>query len=156
MSSFDFLKLYIENKDTVNQFFRVPIDEISRVESQLGFTLPNQYKNFIQEIGYGFLRKGKREVENKNIDKHNNRILSPLEAKELYKGESNLLLPEPLLAGDFPFFEIDPGSFLVLKPLSQQVNLVYFDFGDSLNLEFDQLINKLYFENPYFYFDLID
>ncbi|MDL5024322.1 MULTISPECIES: SMI1/KNR4 family protein [Bacillus amyloliquefaciens group] len=67
---YDFIKTYKENT-----FYPVSENEILEVENKLGSRLPYDLRQFLLEVGYGFLKKSEYNI---------NRILGPASIRKFY------------------------------------------------------------------------
>ncbi|MEN7435612.1 MULTISPECIES: SMI1/KNR4 family protein [Bacillus] len=54
---YDFIKTYKENT-----FYQVSENEILEVENKLGLRLPYDLRQFLLEVGYGFLKKSEYNI----------------------------------------------------------------------------------------------
>lgn len=145
MSNLDVFRSFIGLTDGAKRFIPIREGDILEAESLLDFRLPDSLKEFFREIGYGWLGDAKfRGVRNL--------LIHPLDAVDLYKGESEFSPPEPFLKGDFPIFDCGGDRFLVVRPLSENPNLVYRDEGGNEPIANDVgelMLNAL--ANPTFY-----
>ncbi len=87
-----------------NQFFPVKEEEIEKVESTLGLRFPNELRNFLLEVGFGFLRKSECNI---------NRIMGPASIRDAR-----------LKINDYEFYpdievyeELEHGKLIFLKQM---------------------------------------
>jgi hypothetical protein len=155
-----------KNKDGVidlrntNYFIKLTARVITEAESPLGYAFPSELRKFYEEIGFGYLTT----PENPPKEYHflsSNLILHPKAAAGFSRGELLFedlgcgMLPdifELLSPGDLPVFEIgDSSSFMIMKPMSDNPNAVYFDDGLKVEDSFERFIWRLYYESPSYY-----
>lgn len=96
---FDFIKNQVGN-----QFFHVSEKEIEEVESTLGLKFPYDLREFLIEVGYGFLRRSEYNI---------NRIMGPASIRDAR-----------LKVNDFEFYpdievyeELEEGKLIFLKQM---------------------------------------
>lgn len=159
---YGYLKKYINSKKGGyhNNFYKLDISSIKKVENKLHIIFPSQLVDFYKEIGYGFLTMP-HEAPDNYVFSCTNRINSPRMIEDmLINGESSGLIDEMTLEllepGDIPFFEIgDSSSFLIMKTKSENPNAVWSDCGVKIEDSFEKFIWNLYYEDPAYYGDII-
>lgn len=122
--------------------------EVAYVENELGIQLPQDLRRFYNEIGYGFVCT--------NYDNLFNRLLSPIEIYDFYKGINEYENDErrgdcSLERNAIAFYEVSEDVFLTVKSDEQnQANIYYFDelVAESLMEFIDKMLEK-----PNYYLD---
>lgn len=145
MLRFEILKEYVGLDSGAKRFLPITDREISEAESELGFVLPENLKNFYRAIGYGWIGSESR-ADLRNL------IIHPLDIVDLYRGESEFSPPDSFLEGDLPIFDCGGNRFLVVRPDSGDREKIYRDDGgdEAVAADIEDLINKL-LSNPDFY-----
>ncbi|MGX4255966.1 SMI1/KNR4 family protein [Bacillus velezensis] len=143
---YDFIKTYKENT-----FYPVSENEILEVENKLGLRLPYDLRQFLLEIGYGFLKKSEYNI---------NRILGPASIRDArlkvndFEFYPDIEVYEELEEDKLIFFEANESALLLIALGNEQNNSIYYDdikIADSLE-EF--LIELM--KNDKYYLDLIE
>ncbi|MEW4024385.1 hypothetical protein CS954_21380 [Bacillus siamensis] len=143
---YDFIKTYKENT-----FYPVSENEILEVENRLGLRLPYDLRQFLLEIGYGFLKKSEYNI---------NRILGPASLRDArlkvndFEFYPDIEVYEELEEDKLIFFEANESALLLIALGNEQNNAIYYDdikIADSLE-EF--LIELM--KNDKYYLDLIE
>ncbi|PLT49426.1 SMI1/KNR4 family protein [Bacillus amyloliquefaciens] len=143
---YDFIKTYKENT-----FYQVSENEILEVENKLGLRLPYDLRQFLLEIGYGFLKKSEYNI---------NRILGPASIRDArlkvndFEFYPDIEVYEELEEDKLIFFEANESALLLIELGNEQNNSIYYDdikIADSLE-EF--LIELM--KNDKYYLDLIE
>ena len=144
-----------------NIFISLEEEDIIKAENRLGFSFPEQLRQFYLEIGCGNLTT----PENPPLDYKfygENEILSPDAVAEIvtlphnsgYISAEALDYMEP---GDLPFFHVrDSCNFLVMRPKSDNPNAIYSDTGVLIEHEFNRFIWRLYYESPCYFERIIE
>jgi hypothetical protein len=135
-------------------FYAVSDSKLAEAERRLGFTFPNQLRTLYSKIGYGFIDKspitGKSAVQNY--------VVPPTLVAELMALSDPPPLPVPdygaprngFPEGCLPFLDMGDGSFLYLKPQSDNPNAVWGVRGDKLICnDLVEFFARLY-EDPWF------
>lgn len=141
---FEHFKTYVGVKVPSNRFWPVPLTEIEHAEQWQKMPLPSQLRAFYVEVGKGFWVRGVR-------DEHGcasviNRVLGPLEAVDMLSNADNELRPDEGFAqGVFPFFDIGESTYFVVKPHSNEPNIVYWPDGVAIVSEsVEEFFSNLY------------
>ncbi|MDP1499921.1 SMI1/KNR4 family protein [Bacillus velezensis] len=143
---YDFIKNYKENT-----FYPVSENEILEVENKLGLRLPYDLRQFLLEVGYGFLKKSEYNI---------NRILGPASIRDArlkvndFEFYPDIEVYEELEENKLIFFEANESALLLIALGNEQNNSIYYDdikIADSLE-EF--LIELM--KNDKYYLDLIE
>ncbi|AMQ71436.1 MULTISPECIES: SMI1/KNR4 family protein [Bacillus] len=143
---YDFIKNYKENT-----FYPVSENEILEVENKLGLRLPYDLRQFLLEVGYGFLKKSEYNI---------NRILGPASIRDArlkvndFEFYPDIEVYEELEEDKLIFFEANESALLLIALGNEQNNSIYYDdikIADSLE-EF--LIELM--KNDKYYLDLIE
>ncbi|OAZ68642.1 Antitoxin YxxD [Bacillus siamensis] len=143
---YDFIKTYKENT-----LYPVSENEILEVENKLGLRLPYDLRQFLLEIGYGFLKKSEYNI---------NRILGPASIRDArlkvndFEFYPDIEVYEELEEDKLIFFEANESALLLIALGNEQNNAIYYDdikIADSLE-EF--LIELM--KNDKYYLDLIE
>ncbi|MEC1383600.1 SMI1/KNR4 family protein [Bacillus velezensis] len=143
---YDFIKTYKENT-----FYQVSENEILEVENKLGLRLPYDLRQFLLEVGYGFLKKSEYNI---------NRILGPASIRDArlkvndFEFYPDIEVYEELEEDKLIFFEANESALLLIVLGNEQNNSIYYDdikIADSLE-EF--LIELM--KNDKYYLDLIE
>lgn len=145
-----------------NSFSPVNIEEIIKAEKDLGYQFPSELRQFYQEIGYGCLTTPKDPPQDYDFC-NKNMILHPLVVSGFRQGitanhefECYMMddVYEDLESGDLPVFEIgDSSSFMIMKPLSDNPNAVWYMGSEKIEDSFERFIYRLYHESPTYYAD---
>ncbi|MCY8498307.1 SMI1/KNR4 family protein [Bacillus atrophaeus] len=142
---YDFIKSYKENI-----FYPVSEDEILEVENKLGIRLPYDLRQFLLEIGYGFLKKTEYNI---------NRILGPASIRDArlkvndFEFYPDIEVYEELEDDKVIFFEANESALLLIELGNEQNNSIYYDdikIADSL----EEFLKEL-MKNDKYYFDFI-
>ncbi|ASB87999.1 hypothetical protein S101395_01489 [Bacillus sonorensis] len=64
MSKFDFIK------NSKHAFYALKENDLTEAEGRLGFSFPNELREFYLEIGYGFIRSNNGSAINRLLDPH--------------------------------------------------------------------------------------
>ncbi|MFE4303454.1 SMI1/KNR4 family protein [Bacillus velezensis] len=143
---YDFIKTYKENT-----FYQVSENEILEVDNKLGLRLPYDLRQFLLEVGYGFLKKSEYNI---------NRILGPASIRDArlkvndFEFYPDIEVYEELEEDKLIFFEENESALLLIALGNEQNNSIYYDdikIADSLE-EF--LIELM--KNDKYYLDLIE
>ncbi|QOQ54714.1 SMI1/KNR4 family protein [Bacillus amyloliquefaciens] len=143
---YDFIKSYKENT-----FYPVSENEILEVENKLGLRIPYDLRQFLLEVGYGFLKKSEYNI---------NRILGPASIRDArlkvndFEFYPDIEVYEELEEDKVIFFEANESALLLIELGNEQNNSIYYDdikIADSLE-EF--LIELM--KNDKYYLDLIE
>lgn len=142
-----------EDRVKFNKFVPISDDLINKAEGRLGYSFPDELRQFYQEIGAGVF---KHTHDFSVIQKdHANRLLDPGSVADikLLGYDSGQIVPDvEFKEGDLPFFEVGDGDFfLVMRPKSESPNLVYDTIGNLIEESFEKFIWRLYYESPIFY-----
>lgn len=109
-------------------FWRIDPADLRDVESELGYSLPEQLSAFYSEIGVGTVRSSKK-IEGLSY----NNVLFPWDMGKLIAGTCAWADPDIEIEPDvLPFFERDVGLFLCVRPESEQPNAVHWMWGDKI------------------------
>ena len=158
--TYPYLTQYIGHNDlSGNYFLPVSEEEIKKAENILGYIFPSELKLFYQEIGSGTLSGGEKNSEKSHSLM--NDILPPLVSARFATGvlrwddQEHWMLEatyELLSLGDLPVFEIaDSTSFMVMKPLSDNPNAVWYQGYEKIEDSFEKFIYNLYYDDPAYY-----
>lgn len=143
---YDFIKYYKENT-----FYPVSENEILEIENKLGLRLPYDLRQFLLEVGYGFLKKSEYNI---------NRILGPVSIRDArlkvndFEFYPDIEVYEELEEDKVIFFEVNESALLLIELGNEQNNSIYYNdikIADSVE-EF--LIELM--KNDKYYFDLIE
>ncbi|OCB95415.1 Antitoxin YxxD [Bacillus amyloliquefaciens] len=143
---YDFIKSYKENT-----FYPVSENEILEVENKLGLRLPYDLRQFLLEVGYGFLKKSEYNI---------NRILGPASIRDArlkvndFEFYPDIEVYEELEEDKVIFFEANESALLLIELGNEQNNSIYYDdikIADSLKEFLIELI-----KNDKYYLDLIE
>ncbi|MCR6596494.1 SMI1/KNR4 family protein [Bacillus halotolerans] len=143
---YDFVKNYKENI-----FYPINENEIIEVENKLGLRLPYDLRQFLLEVGYGFLKKSEYNI---------NRILGPASIRDArlkvndFEFYPDIEVYEELEEDKVIFFEANESALLLIELGNEQNNSIYYDdikVADSLE-EF----LKEFMKNDKYYMDLIE
>ncbi|AWD89400.1 MULTISPECIES: SMI1/KNR4 family protein [Bacillus] len=143
---YDFIKTYKENT-----FYQVSENEILEVENKLGLRLPYDLRQFLLEVGYGFLKKSEYNI---------NRILGPASIRDArlkvndFEFYPDIEVYEELEEDKLIFFEANESALSLIALGNEQNNSIYYGdikIADSLE-EF--LIELM--KNDKYYLDLIE
>ena len=139
MGTYNFLikyKVYSSNSNNLNNiFFEIKKEDIEISEEKLGCKLPDELKDFYQEIGYGFFYKDSGSF---------NRLLSPLQVAQInlredfYEADPDLDIFDELYNKEkLLFFEVNEGIYLAIdkKEKNKQSAIWLFDKKISDSLE---------------------
>ncbi|WP_085990930.1 SMI1/KNR4 family protein [Oceanobacillus senegalensis] len=138
---FDFIKNQVGN-----QFFPVSEKEIEKVESTLGLKFPYDLREFLIEVGYGFLRRSEYNV---------NRIMGPTSIRDArLKGNDFEFYPdievyEELEEDKLIFFEANESALLLIDLSEEKNNSIYYDeikIADSL----EEFLRKVMDDDNYY------
>ncbi|MCO4852827.1 SMI1/KNR4 family protein [Bacillus vallismortis] len=143
---YDFIKSYKENI-----FYPVNENEILEVENKLGLRLPYDLRQFLLEVGYGFLKKSEYNI---------NRILGPASIRDArlkvndFEFYPDIEVYEELEEDKVIFFEANESALLLIELGNEQNNSIYYDeikIADSL----EEFLKEL-MKNDKYYIDLIE
>jgi hypothetical protein len=143
-----------------NFFYPISEEQIFEAEKKLGHCFPEDLRQFYQKIGYGRFVEPKTPSPDYQFYS-TNEILPPMVAARFAKGEliwegqQNWMSEssyELLQPGDLPFFEIgDSTDFMVVKPLSDNPNAVWYMGAEKIEDSLERFIYNLYFDDPAYY-----
>lgn len=133
-----------------SSFYSLGLEEIEQVEKELNLTFPVELKQFYLEIGYGFI-KGSRQ----NI----NRLMDPLSVRDFRLKQNDFEFYPDIevyddLEDELIFFEANETAMLSIKLTDSELSPIYYDefkIAESLT-EFLQKIAV----NDMYYMDLVD
>jgi hypothetical protein len=136
-------------------FLPVSNKEIEKAENILGVKFPSELERFYKEIGYGFLTYP-YSYKKDYIFSGTNRINPPSLIVEMIKDGGAGVMSEDafelLSPGDLPVFEIgDSSSFMIMKPLSNNPNAVWYMGYEKIEDSFERFIYNLYYDDPSYY-----
>lgn len=129
-----------------NQFFPVKEEEVEKVESTLGLRFPNELRNFLLEVGFGFLRKSEYNI---------NRIMGPASIRDArlkindYKFYPDIEVYEELEHEKLIFFEANESALLLIELSDNKNNAIYYDeikIADSL----EEFLRKVMVDDQYY------
>ena len=138
---FDFIK-----SQDGNQFFPVSEKEIEEVETTLGLKLPCDLREFLIEVGYGFLRKSEYNI---------NRIMGPASIRDArlkvndFEFFPDIELYEELEEDKLIFFEANESALLLIELGDEKHNSIYYDetkIADS----FEEFLRKIMDDDKYY------
>ena len=161
MKKYDYLKKYINSKDEEagnNVFYPILEDEILKAEKKLGYTFPEELKEFWREIGSGFLWSS--DPEKGIIQKtYPNRFSPPSEiASILLEGSESELISEEMLElleeDEVPFFNITGFDYLTYKTTDESFKVYNLSIKVADSLE--EFVHRLYYESPTYYLNIVD
>jgi antitoxin YxxD len=132
---YEFLEEYVQRSKSVtlntdDKALILPVKESDLIElrSHSEFDIPDQLANFFKEIGYGFFN-----VSSNSKTANLNRMCHPKDIVEIlqgtYEGFVEVVKVEP---NALPFFEVDVGLLLCLKPKSENPNAVWWMWGELM------------------------
>jgi hypothetical protein len=134
-------------------FFKIGTEELLAAERRLSYSFPAQLRRFYEEIGTGYLSQS--PVTGKAADP--NHVIRPMFVAALMCLDT----PPPLEVPDFggprngfpdgclPFLDMGDGSFLYLRPQSDNPNAVWGVRGDKLICnDLVEFFSRLY-EDPW-------
>ena len=157
---YEYLKQYVrstpDNKVHTNLFLPVSDEQIVRAEDKLHIKFPSELRDFYQEIGYGFLTHPHTYPKD-YIFSNTNRINPPdLLVEMSITGHASGVISEETLEslqpGDLPVFEIcDSSSFMIMKPLSDNPNAIWYMGLEKIEDSFERFIYNLYYDDPAYY-----
>ena len=145
----DFMRFDFIKNQVGNQFFPVSEKEIKEVESALGLRFPYDLREFLLEVGYGFLRKSEYNI---------NRILGPNSIKDArlkvndFEYYPDIEVYEELEDGKLIFFEANESALLLIDLSEDKNNSIYYDeikIADSL----EEFLRKV-MDNDKYYIDM--
>ncbi len=145
MATFDFIK------NSHHKFFKLQENELIVAEERLGFTFPNELRNFYLEVGYGF-------IKGNNVDAIN-RIMDPDTIADITLREG-IYEFDPDLEGIYEeedklvFYEVNEGVYLTLDLNTLQQTPVYF-FETQIADSLEEFIRKINQDTEYFV-DMVD
>jgi len=132
-----------------NQFYPVCEADIEEVEGTLGLKFPFELRKFLLEVGYGFLKSSKDNI---------NRIMGPSSIRDArlkvndFEFYPDIELYEGLEEGKLLFFEANESALLLIAISEKQHNPIYYDdikIADSLK----EFLKKMV-EDDRYYIDL--
>jgi hypothetical protein len=164
MGKYDYLKKYVNksvSNGKENSFYTFDLKRIENCERKLGYTFPEELKEFWMEIGYGFFRSS---VPEKGINQNDwtNRLATPDDIMEiLLEGAESELITETGLdlldEGALPFFEVsDSTSFISMKPNSEDPHAIYYLIDYKIADSLEEFVYRLYYESPIYYLNIVD
>lgn len=139
---------FIKGQDG-SQFFPVNENEIEEVESTLGLKIPYDLREFLLEVGYGFLRKSEYNI---------NRIMGPASIRDArlkvndFEFYPDIEAYEELEGDKLIFFEANESALLLIELGEEKSNSIYYDeikIADS----FEEFLRKL-MDNDNYYIDM--
>ncbi|MFJ5769807.1 SMI1/KNR4 family protein [Psychrobacillus sp. NPDC093180] len=139
---------FIRNHDG-NQFYPVNEKEIEEIESILGLKIPRDLREFLIEVGYGFLRKSDYNI---------NRIMGPASIRDArlkvndFEFYPDIEVYEELEEDKLLFFEANESALLLIELGDGKHNSIYYDeikIADSL----EEFLKKI-MDNDKYYIDL--
>ena len=128
-----------------NQFFPVSEKEIEEVESTLGLKFPTDFREFLIEVGYGFLSKSVNNI---------NRIMGPASIRDArlkvndFEFYPDIEVYEELEEDKLIFFEANESALLLIE-LGEKNNSIYYDeikIADS----FEEFLRKIMDDDNYY------
>ncbi|WP_424160495.1 SMI1/KNR4 family protein [Bacillus amyloliquefaciens] len=143
---YNFIKNYKENT-----FYPVSENEILEIENKLGLRLPYDLRQFLLEVGYGFLEKSEYNI---------NRILGPASIRDArlkvndFEIYPDIEVYEELEGDKLIFFEANESALFLIELGDEQKNSIFYDdikIADSL----EEFLIKL-IKNDKYYIDLIE
>lgn len=132
-----------------NQFFSVSKYELENVEETLGLKFPSELKQFLLEVGYGFLKRSEYNI---------NRIMGPASIRDArlkvndFEFYPDIEVYEELEENKLIFFEANESALLLIEMGEEKNNRIYYDdikIADSL----EEFLKKI-MENDKYYIDL--
>lgn len=145
MATFDFIK------NSHHKFFKLQENELIVAEERLGFTFPNELRNFHLKVGYGF-------IKGNNVNAIN-RIMDPDTIADITLREG-IYEFDPDLEGIYEeedklvFYEINEGVYLTLDLNTPPQTPVYF-FETQIADSLEEFIRKINQDTEYFV-DMVD
>lgn len=136
---------FIKNQDG-NQFYPVAYKDIEEIESTLGFTFPNELREFLLEVGYGFLNKSEYNI---------NRMMGPASIRDArlkvndFEFYPDIEMYEELEKDKLIFFEANESALLLIELNEENLNSIYYDeikIADSL----EEFLEKLMLDDNYY------
>lgn len=138
---FDFIKNQVGN-----QFFPVSEKELEEVELTLGLKFPYDLREFLLEVGYGFLRKSEYNI---------NRIMGPNSIRDArlrvndFEYYPDIEVYEELEEDKLIFFEANESALLLIDLNQEKNNSIYYDeikIADSL----EEFLRKVMEDDKYY------
>lgn len=138
---FDFVKNQVEN-----QFFPVSENEIAEAEETLGLKIPRELREFLTEVGYGFL---------KSSDYNINRILGPASIRDArlkvndFEFFPDIEVFEELEEDKLIFFEANESALLLIELGENQHSSIFYDeikIADSL----EEFLKRMMVDDKYY------
>ncbi|MBU8730734.1 SMI1/KNR4 family protein [Cytobacillus oceanisediminis] len=140
MAKFDFVK------NGKHKFIKLQESELLNAEERLGFTLPNELRNFYLEVGYGFIKGINGNAINRIMDPDT--IADITLREDIYEFDpdlENIYEEEDKLV----FFEKNEGVYLTLDLNTSNYTPVYF-FGIKIADSLEEFIRKIDEDDEYF------
>jgi hypothetical protein len=102
-----------------NAFWKVPESSIVDAEKRIGFSFPNCYRQFLLEVGEGWLLA---DQTGGITNDYANSFLGPGRIADIVTKTSGewLVYPEFIADGEFPFFDLGDVSVLVFDPKREE------------------------------------
>lgn len=128
------------------QFFQVSEKEMLEVESALEMKLPYDLKEFLLEVGYGFLKKSKYNI---------NRIMGPFSLRDArLKVNDFEFFPdaeayEELKNDKVIFFEANESTLLLMELGDEMNNAIYYDEIKIAN-SLEEFLRKMMDDDNYY------
>lgn len=143
---YDFLK-----EDNQNKFYSVKIDEINELEKELDLNIPKELKDFLLEIGYGFINGSEYNV---------NRIMDTKSIRDfrLRKGDFEFY-PDIEIYDEYEedkliFFEGSESALISIELTEDNSsNIFYYDVKIADSLE--EFLIKIQ-EDDNYYLEMLD
>ncbi|MEN1970024.1 SMI1/KNR4 family protein [Lentibacillus sp. N15] len=145
MATFDFIK------KSPHTFYKLQENELINAEERLGYSFPNELRDFYLEVGYGF-------IKGNNVDAIN-RIMDPDTIADITLREG-IYEFDPDLEGIYAeedklvFYEVNEGVYLTLDLNMLQQTPVYF-FETQIADSLEEFIRKIDQDTEYF-MDMVD
>lgn len=143
---YDFLK-----DDNQNKFYSVNIEEINELEKELNLNIPKELKDFLLEIGYGFINGSECNV---------NRIMDTESIRDfrLRKGDfefyPDIEIYDEYEEGKLIFFEGSESTLISIELTdNDSSNIFYYDVKIANSLE--EFLIKIQ-EDDNYYLEMLD
>lgn len=143
---YDFLK-----EDNENKFYPVKLEEINVVEKELKLQVPKELKEFLLEIGYGFIKGSEYNV---------NRIMDPYSIRDFrlrqddFKFYPDIEIYDEYEEGKVIFFEGSESTLISIELTDRETsNIFYYDVKIASSLE--EFLMKMQQDDSY-YLELLD
>lgn len=135
-----------------NNFWKVDESELAEIENKMAINIPSELRQFYLKVGYGNLDVDRVGRWSNN---YQNRIVEPSRLRKLWdKSDLDFNIDNDLVNDDeLAFFDNGNQCFIVLRPLSDNPNAVYYPYDKiPIAASFNQFILRLY-ENYTFYLE---